>query len=77
MPTPPPPASRPRTLPASSHISSLGESRPCRATRAAGVTLLEHDRPKTFAYTNGEAPEVDELQYDEGDGPCLTDGNRR
>ncbi|HSH60354.1 MAG TPA: hypothetical protein VK988_12085 [Acidimicrobiales bacterium] len=36
------------------------------------MTLLEHDRPKTFAYTNGEAAEIDELQYDEGDGPCLT-----
>ncbi len=71
MPTPPPPASRPRTLPASSHICR-SVSRPCRATRTAGVTLLEHDRPKTFAYTNGEAAEVDELQYDEGDGPCLT-----
>ncbi|MDP9420136.1 MAG: hypothetical protein M3P53_08325, partial [Actinomycetota bacterium] len=59
------------TLPASSHICR-SVSRPCRATRTAGVTLLEHDRPKTFAYTNGEAAEVDELQYDEGDGPCLT-----
>jgi hypothetical protein len=60
MPTPPPPASRPRTLPASSYTSSLSES-VLPGARAAGVTLLEHDRPKMFAYTNGEAPEVDQL----------------
>jgi GAF domain-containing protein len=52
-------------------VAQLGESALAGA-KATGVTLLDDDgRPKTFAYTAEEAPEVDHLQYAEGDGPCL------
>ena len=52
-------------------VAQLGESALAGAT-ATGVTLLDGDgRPKTFASTTEEAPEVDHLQYAEGDGPCL------
>ena len=52
-------------------IAQLGESA-LEGAQATGVTLLDGGRPKTFAFTNEEASEVDQLQYSEGDGPCLS-----
>jgi GAF domain-containing protein len=52
-------------------VAQLGESA-LEGAQATGVTLLEDGQPKTFAFTSDEAPEVDQLQYAEGDGPCLT-----
>ena len=51
-------------------VAQLAESALLGAD-ATGVTLLDDGRPKTFAYTAEEAPEVDHLQYAEGEGPCL------
>ena len=51
-------------------VAQLGESA-LEGAKATGVTLLDEGRPKTFAYTSEEAPEVDQLQYAEGAGPCL------
>lgn len=52
-------------------IAQLGEST-LPGAEVTGLTLLDEGRPGTFVYTGEEAPEVDQLQYDEGDGPCLT-----
>ena len=38
---------------------------------AASITLVEHDKPKTVAFTDGRAPELDQVQYDARTGPCL------
>jgi GAF domain-containing protein len=52
-------------------IAQLGESA-MQGASVTGMTLVDHDgSPKTFVFTGDEAPEVDQLQYDEGDGPCL------
>lgn len=51
-------------------VARLGESALDGAS-ATGITLLERGRPKTFVFTDDQAPEVDQLQYDEGTGPCL------
>lgn len=37
----------------------------------AGITLLVEGRPRTGVFTDPEAPEIDEAQYDTGQGPCL------
>jgi GAF domain-containing protein len=40
---------------------------------AAGLTLLDQSaRPTTAVATDEIAPAVDQAQYDDGDGPCLT-----
>lgn len=52
-------------------VAQLGESA-LKGARATGVTLLDDGQPKTFAFTAAKATEVDQLQYKEGDGPCLT-----
>lgn len=36
-----------------------------------GVTLLEDGRPKTAVFTDPDAPEIDSVQYETGEGPCL------
>jgi GAF domain-containing protein len=39
---------------------------------AAGLTLIDQSaRPTTAVATDDVAPAVDQVQYDEGDGPCL------
>jgi GAF domain-containing protein len=39
---------------------------------AVGLTLIDqHGRPTTAVSTDEVAPAVDQVQYDEGDGPCL------
>ena len=57
-------------------VARLGESAMDGAT-ATGVTLLDKGHPKTFVFTDQEAPEVDQLQYDEGTGPCLDSYKRQ
>ena len=40
---------------------------------AVGLTLLdERNCPRTFVSTDDIAPQIDQAQYDEDDGPCLT-----
>lgn len=40
---------------------------------AVGVTLLDDNRrPSTALWTHNVAPRVDQVQYEEGAGPCLT-----
>jgi hypothetical protein len=40
--------------------------------RAAGLTLIQGpERPKTLAATDGLVEEVDGIQYETGEGPCL------
>lgn len=47
------------------------------ATRAipgadmAGLTMLLEGRPRTAVFTDVGAPEIDQAQYDSGEGPCL------
>ncbi len=45
----------------------------CDVTPAkyAGITMLVEGRPRTGVFTSAEAPEIDEAQYQSGDGPCL------
>ena len=38
----------------------------------AGLTLLEQGRPDTIVATAGFVREVDAIQYDLGEGPCIT-----
>lgn len=52
-------------------IAEMGESA-IEGADVTGMTLLDDGRPKTFACTGEEAMEVDQLQYDEDDGPCLS-----
>jgi len=37
----------------------------------AGLTMMGEDRPETSVFTDAEAPEIDQAQYDSGEGPCL------
>ena len=37
----------------------------------AGVTLVHDDQGTTAVFTDDEAPEIDEAQYETGHGPCL------
>jgi len=37
-----------------------------------GVTLLRHRKAATVASSSPEAQAMDEIQYDFGDGPCMT-----
>jgi GAF domain-containing protein len=45
----------------------------CDVTPAkyAGITMLVEGSPRTGVFTSPEAPEIDEAQYDTGQGPCL------
>ena len=45
----------------------------CDVTPAkyAGITLLVEGKPRTGVFTSSEAPEIDEAQYETGEGPCL------
>lgn len=53
-------------------IAEMGESA-IDGADVTGLTLLdEHGRPRTFVCTDDRALNVDQLQYDEGNGPCLT-----
>lgn len=52
-------------------IAQIGEAALPGAV-ATGLTLLDEGRPHTAVFTVEKAPEVDQLQYDEGDGPCLS-----
>jgi len=38
---------------------------------SVGITLSRDGRPFTVVYSDDRAPQVDETQYVEGDGPCL------
>jgi GAF domain-containing protein len=37
----------------------------------AGITMLVEGRQRTAIFTDETAPEVDQAQYDSGDGPCV------
>ncbi len=53
-------------------IAEMGETA-IPGADVTGLTMLdENGRPTTFVCTNEEAFEVDQMQYDEGDGPCLS-----
>ncbi len=45
----------------------------CEFTPAkyAGITMLVEGTPRTGVFTNPEAPEIDEAQYRNGEGPCM------
>ncbi len=52
-------------------IARLGESA-LPGAAATGLTLVnESGHAHTAVFTSELAPEVDQLQYDEGDGPCI------
>jgi GAF domain-containing protein len=36
-----------------------------------GITMLVEGRPRTAIFTDEASPEIDQAQYDSGDGPCL------
>jgi GAF domain-containing protein len=36
-----------------------------------GITLMVEGRARTAVFTDEKAPEIDQAQYDSGDGPCL------
>jgi len=37
----------------------------------AGLSMLVEDRVQTAVFTDPTSPEIDQAQYDAGDGPCL------
>lgn len=41
------------------------------AADMAGITMLIEGRQRTAVYTDDLAPEIDQAQYDSGDGPCM------
>jgi GAF domain-containing protein len=40
-------------------------------TSLVGITLIVEGRQRTAVYNDGVAPEIDQAQYDTGEGPCL------
>ena len=48
----------------------LVESLP--AAEMAGITMVVEGRERTAVFTDEAAPEIDQAQYDSGDGPCVT-----
>ncbi len=40
-------------------------------TAFVGLTLMVEGRPRTAVFTDPTSPEVDQAQYDSGEGPCL------
>jgi GAF domain-containing protein len=42
------------------------------AAEMVGITMIVEGRGRTAVFTDQTAPEVDQGQYDSGDGPCLT-----
>jgi GAF domain-containing protein len=45
----------------------------CDVTPAkyAGITMMVEGKARTGVFTNSEAPEIDEAQYESGEGPCM------
>src|SRR3954470_20889175 len=41
------------------------------AAALVGITMVVEGRQRTAVFTDETAPEVDQAQYDTGDGPCL------
>jgi GAF domain-containing protein len=41
------------------------------AAEMVGITMLVEGRQRTAVFTDPEAPEIDQAQYDTGEGPCL------
>jgi GAF domain-containing protein len=37
----------------------------------AGITLMRNDNPETSVFTDPEAPQIDQAQYESNQGPCL------
>jgi GAF domain-containing protein len=37
----------------------------------AGITMMVEGEPRTGVFTDEESPEIDQAQYDSGEGPCL------
>ena len=37
-----------------------------------GITMMVDGRQRTAVFTDDKAPEIDQAQYDAGDGPCLS-----
>ena len=46
----------------------------CSITPAkyAGITMIVEGSTRTGVFTHPEAPEIDEAQYEKGDGPCIS-----
>jgi GAF domain-containing protein len=46
----------------------------CEVTPAsyAGITMIVEGKPRTGVFTNIASPEIDEAQYETGEGPCLS-----
>jgi GAF domain-containing protein len=41
------------------------------AAEFVGITMMANGRPQTSVFSNSEAAEIDEAQYQTGEGPCL------
>jgi GAF domain-containing protein len=41
------------------------------AASLVGITLMVEGKPRTAVFTDETAPQIDQSQYDTGDGPCL------
>jgi GAF domain-containing protein len=41
------------------------------ATNFVGITMMVRGKPATTVFTDPDAPEIDQAQYDTGHGPCL------
>jgi GAF domain-containing protein len=52
-------------------VSELAR-RTLQVSDEVGITLVVDGRPATYVFTDPEIPEVDQAQYETGDGPCLT-----
>src|SRR5947209_2501685 len=42
------------------------------AAEFVGITMIVEGRQRTAVFTDKEAPEIDQAQYDADDGPCLS-----
>jgi GAF domain-containing protein len=42
------------------------------AADMVGITMIVEGRERTAVFTDPEAPQIDQAQYDTGEGPCLT-----
>jgi GAF domain-containing protein len=51
-------------------VVALAEAALPNATMT-GITMLVEERPCTAFFSDERAPEIDQAQYEEGDGPCL------
>src|SRR5687768_8466060 len=50
-----------------SELAAIGVS----GADLVGITMVVEGRERTAVFTDDTAPEVDQAQYDTGEGPCL------